>query len=120
MSFGQSIKSVFSQYATFSGRARRSEYWYFCLFDIIVSTAIACIIPALLGQNVANVVDTVWGLAILLPSLAVTVRRLHDAGKSGWYIFISLIPIVGVILLIIKLAKDSEPGENKYGPNPKG
>ena len=172
MSFGEAIKSVFSKYATFSGRARRSEYWYFWLFIMLVNLALGCI--PLLG-----VLSFVWTLAIIIPSIAVTVRRFHDIGNSGWYYLFIFIPellffgnllyvffliikesinagidladlsnihenaailtectkaysssfsnlaIVGVIFLaaeilwLIWMTRDSQPGENKWGPNPK-
>ena len=162
MSFGEAIKSVFTKYATFSGRARRSEFWYFVLFTFLAGI-VASFIPF---------INIIWPLAILLPSLAVSVRRLHDSGKSGWNMLVILLPsllylgyiiyfIVGVvipvvgtnfsdidattftellmdnmsallvfaglellnfivlIIWIVWMCKDSEPGENKWGPNPK-
>ena len=110
MSFGEAIKSCFSQYATFSGRARRSEYWYFFLFNFLVSFVLG-----LLLQPPAYV----FALVTLLPGLAVGVRRLHDIGKSGAYLFIGLIPLVGEILLIVWFCQDSLPGNNEFGPCPK-
>ena len=149
MSFGEAIKSVFSKYAVFSGRARRSEYWYFFLFNFLVSivlTILARINPQLIFLSY------VYSLAALLPGLAVGVRRLHDIGKSGWYLFSPLFPylllvviiivafytgsepstmswiIIGIfvlgvlaltIMLLVWLCTDSQPGINQYGPNPK-
>ena len=117
MSFVEAIKSVFSQYVGFSGRARRSEYWYFVLFEAVISSVLSG-----LGQKVAafSVIGGIFALAVLLPGLAVCIRRLHDIGKSGWWILLSLIPVVGGIILIVFACKDSEPGDNQYGPNPKG
>lgn len=162
MSFGDAIKSVFSKYATFSGRARRSEYWYFVLFTFLVGIVVS-FIPFL---------NAIWPLVILLPSLAVSVRRLHDIGKSGWnilwlllpnllyigyivyFLFAIIVPTFGwdladidagtitkmlleykaslfimaalelfnfimLIVWIVWMCKDSEPNENKWGPNPK-
>lgn len=103
------------QYADFRGRARRSEYWYFVLFNLIVETVLEAI-AYLLG---ANFLLSIYGLAILIPSLAVGVRRLHDAGKSGWYMLVALIPLIGWIWLIILLCRDSQHGTNEWGPNPK-
>lgn len=116
MSFVDAIKNVFSNYANFKDRARRSEYWYFCLFQIVVSGVLSA-----LGQQIGifSVLGGLFSLAILVPSLAVTARRFHDIGKSGWWMLISLVPLVGAILCIIWMAKDSDPGENQYGPNPK-
>lgn len=103
------------QYADFRGRARRSEYWYFVLFNLIVETVLEAI-AYLLG---ANFLLSIYGLAIFIPSLAVGVRRLHDAGKSGWYMLVALIPLIGWIWLIILYCRDSQHGTNEWGPNPK-
>lgn len=113
--------SVLKKYAVFSGRARRKEYWMFVLFNFIFAI-IAAILDSVLAIALVSYygpISIVYLLAVLVPGLAVIVRRLHDVEKSGWYIFISLIPIVGSILLLIKLCSDGTPGENKYGPNPK-
>lgn len=169
MNFGEAIKSVFSKYATFSGRARRSEYWYFWLFCLLVNIGLG-IIPFL------GFLSFLWFLAIFIPTIAVTVRRFHDIGKSGWYYLFIIIPellffgymyyclflvirdlinskidfyniyenidivtnsvtansssfatlgIFGIIFLaaeilwLIWMTKDSQPGDNKWGPNPK-
>lgn len=105
MGFFGAIKSVCSKYATFSGRARRSEYWWFCLFCMLW-----CWIP---------IVNIILGLIFFIPSLAVAVRRLHDTGRSGWWLFLGLIPIIGSIVLFVFNVTDSQPGNNQYGPNPK-
>lgn len=118
MSFGEAVKSVFSKYATFSGRARRSEYWYFVLLSVIVSVVFG-ILSRFIG-NIGTVLASIWSLAILVPTLAVIWRRLHDAGRSGAWYFIILVPLVGAIILLVFLCKDSQPGENRFGPNPKG
>ena len=117
MSAVDAIKSVFSQYVGFNGRARRSEYWYFVLFNFLVSfvlTSLGSFVEAL------KFLPAIWSLAVLLPGLAVCVRRLHDIGKTGWLVLLALIPIVGAIILIVWFCKDSQPGDNQYGPNPKG
>ena len=153
MSFGEAIKSVFSKYATFSGRARRSEFWYFYLFYILVAFGLSFLsirIP------VAKYLYILFGLGVFLPYTAVTVRRLHDIGKSGWILLIFMVVIFLIsmlmfllidiiaptiegssmtvfivysifvlivlalaIWLIVWLCRDSQPGENKWGPNPK-
>ncbi|SDE50744.1 DUF805 domain-containing protein [Riemerella columbipharyngis] len=109
-------------YATFSGRARRSEYWYFYLFNFIFAL-VAMGIDNLLGLTIENlpygVVYTLYGLITLIPGLAVTVRRLHDVGKSGWFILIGLIPIIGSIWLIVLMFTDGNKGPNMYGEDPK-
>ena len=104
------------QYADFSGRARRTEYWMFTLFFFIIGVVVG-IIDGLIGAN--NVLTYLVYLALFLPSLAVTVRRLHDVGKSGWWYFIAFIPVIGAIYLLIKCCQEGQPGDNKYGPNPK-
>ena len=115
--------SALKNYATFTGRARRSEYWFFTLFYFIF-LVMAVILDNLLGITIE---DTGIGplyfisiLAMIIPGLAVTVRRLHDVGKSGWFYFIVLIPIIGSIWLLVLMATDGMPGRNQYGPNPKG
>jgi uncharacterized membrane protein YhaH (DUF805 family) len=115
MSIADAVRSVLTQYATFSGRARRSEYWWFYLAYVIASVA-ASIIDGILGVMVLGVI---LALGLLIPSLAVSVRRLHDIGKSGWWLLIGLIPLVGVIVLLIFACQDSQPGTNQWGPSPK-
>lgn len=103
MDFGEAIKVCFNKFANFEGRARRSEYWWFMLFVNLVSI-VTC--------GIASIV-------FLVPSIAVTARRLHDIGRSGWWQLISFIPFAGAILLLIWTVQDSAPGTNEYGPNPK-
>jgi uncharacterized membrane protein YhaH (DUF805 family) len=113
---------VLQNYATFSGRARRSEYWYFVLFNIIFAT-IAIILDNVFGTAIKGIgYGPIYGLYVLvlfLPGLAVAVRRLHDVGKSGWFFFIVLIPLIGAIWLLVLMVTDSNEGGNKYGANPK-
>lgn len=113
---------VLKQYADFNGRARRTEYWMFALFNFIFSI-VAIILDNILGTAIEDVgyglFYFLYALAVLIPSLAVAVRRLHDIGKSGWMILISLIPIIGGIWLLVLLVTNSNPGENEYGANPK-
>lgn len=120
MSFKQAVSSVFHNYANFSGRARRSEYWYFVLFNLIVGVVLG-IIDAILGENslLATAISGLYSLAVLVPSLAVCWRRLHDIGKSGAWWLLVFVPLVGAIILVIWFAKDTQPGENQYGPDPK-
>lgn len=105
---------VFKEYSNFGGRARRSEYWYFALFHMLISTAVYVVsiftffIPAIL-----------YSLVIFLPALAVGVRRLHDTGRSGWNLLLSLIPLIGSIVLLVYFFEDSAVTENKYGVCPK-
>ena len=118
MSFTEAVSSCFSNYANFNGRARRSEYWYFTLFSILVNVAIT-VIGTMLGERIQAVLSGIFSLAVLLPSLAVTWRRFHDIGKSGAFYLIGLIPLVGTILVLVWTCTDSMPGDNQYGPNPK-
>ncbi|MBI2630861.1 DUF805 domain-containing protein [Candidatus Nomurabacteria bacterium] len=113
---------VFKKYAEFNGRARRREFWMFLLFSFIISIALS-IIDSILGTEVGRgngILSSLYSLAIIVPSIAVTVRRLHDTNRSGWWWFLWLIPIVGWIILIVWLATDSMAGDNQYGPNSKG
>lgn len=121
-------------YANFSGRARRREYWMFSLISGFISLVLQ--LPFQI-QNVAQTADGgefnptglallslvltgIYGLAVLIPSLAVGIRRLHDTGRSGWWLLISLVPFVGSIVLLVFYVTDSQPGSNNWGPNPKG
>ena len=110
------------KYGVFKGRARRKEYWYFVLFNIIFVIA-ALLLDQLFGTANPNtgygVIYTLYALAVLVPGLAVAVRRLHDLGKSGWWLFIALIPLVGAIWLIVLYATAGQQGDNQYGPDPK-
>jgi uncharacterized membrane protein YhaH (DUF805 family) len=108
--------AVLKNYAGFSGRARRTEYWMFFLFNVIIDIVLNVITLAI--QQV-SILGTIYGLAVLIPGLAVGVRRLHDTGRSGWWLLIGLVPLIGAIVLIVFMATDGEPGDNAYGPNPK-
>jgi len=118
---------VLKQYADFSGRARRKEYWMFFLINFLISMAIGFVSGFIGGisqsASMASgmmILPMLYSLAVLIPGIAVGVRRLHDTGRSGWWLLISLIPIIGAIALIIFLVQDSQPGSNRYGENPKG
>ncbi len=102
-------------YANFDGRARRSEYWYFTLFNIIFLFA-AMAIDFVIGFPVLYFL---YAIVSLLPGIAVSIRRLHDTSRSGWWILIALVPLIGGIVLLVYLVEDSKPGSNEYGPNPK-
>ena len=117
------LKAVRDNYANFNGRATPQEYWMFYLFNIIFITAlfISWIILSNLGvpiiQELALLIIFIYYLGIIIPSLAATVRRLHDVGKSGWMVLISLIPFVGAIVLIVFLCMAGEQSDNDYGPS---
>ena len=113
---------VLKQYADFNGRARRKEYWMFILFNFI-ALIIATTLDSILGSNFDPLpygfIYTAYALGTFIPNLAVGVRRLHDVGKSGWFLLIGLIPLIGGIWLLVLFCTDSEDGANEYGPNPK-
>lgn len=110
------------KYAVFSGRSRRKEYWYFALFYVIISIVLV-LIDTLLGtfSPSANIglLSGIWTLAMLIPSIAVSVRRLHDIDRTGWWVLIALVPVIGTIILLIFAVLDGTPGDNQYGPSPK-
>ncbi|MBA7614686.1 MAG: DUF805 domain-containing protein [Calditrichaeota bacterium] len=107
---------VLKKYAVFSGRSQRKEYWMFYLFNIIIAFGLG-FIDGLVGGP--GVLASIYGLAVLIPGIAVSVRRLHDTNRSGWLLLIALIPLIGVIVLLVFMVQDSQPDENQYGPNPK-
>ncbi len=114
---------VIRKYAVFSGRASRSEYWYFTLFFIIFSYALFGIdyyFDLTTPDSTLGLLSGIFSFALLIPSLGVGVRRLHDIGRSGWWLFIMLVPLVGFIVVLLWDIRDSQPGDNQYGPNPKG
>lgn len=115
--FAGSVKAVFSKYATFTGRARRPEFWWFALFSFLSNMAVSFVDFVLFGSaGEYSLFGTLYSLALFIPSLAVGARRLHDIGKSGWWQLIWLIPLIGWIILIIWFAKKSDDGPNDYGP----
>lgn len=117
VTFGEAVRrALLENYCNFSGRASRSEYWWFVLFTVILNIVIGIIFCW--SENALNIVSGLVGLALLLPGLGLCVRRLHDIGKSGWWLLIALIPVVGSILLIVWYCKDSQMTPNEYGPVP--
>jgi uncharacterized membrane protein YhaH (DUF805 family) len=119
--------AVMKKYADFSGRARRKEYWMFVLFNLIFLVVAAFadnILGTTFGKGSGLELPYGWlymlyGFAVLIPGIAVCVRRLHDLGKSGWMIFVALIPLIGAIWLLVLYCTAGNQGENKYGPDPK-
>jgi uncharacterized membrane protein YhaH (DUF805 family) len=113
---------VMRQYADFSGRARRKEYWMFLLFNIIFAI-VALVLDNVLGLNFSEGSGgpfyIIYALVAFIPGLAVTVRRLHDVGKSGWMFFIVLIPLIGSIWLLVLMCSEGDSSSNTYGTNPK-
>jgi len=104
-----------TNYVGFGGRARRREYWMFALFNLIIAFGLA-FVDVVAGTGVLSLL---YGLGVFLPSLAVSVRRLHDVSKSGWWLLICLIPLIGALVLLYFAVSDGSPGENSYGPSPK-
>lgn len=113
MNFSDSIKLGFSNYVNFTGRACRSEYWYWILF-VFILFIVAEIIDAVIGRSIFYPLS---GLAVLIPNIAVGVRRLHDLDRSGWWLLISFIPLVGAIILIIWFCSKGTDGPNRFGPD---
>ena len=129
MGLSEAVKSVFSKYATFEGRASRSEYWFFYLFNIlreiglyVVGLILGAIVGdatgALAGMGIGYVLFCLYALVALIPYISVFVRRMHDIGRSGWWFWIGLIPIVGAIVQLVFLVTGSDRGDNQYGPEP--
>jgi uncharacterized membrane protein YhaH (DUF805 family) len=114
---------VLKQYAVFKERARRKEYWFFILFNLIASlvlTVVDFMTGSLDPELGMGLLSGLYTLAVLIPSLAVTVRRLHDTDRTGWWLLIGLVPLIGAIVLLVFMLLDSQPGDNQYGANPKG
>ena len=128
MSFGQAVSSFFSNYANFQGRTQRSGYWWVVLFLVLVSFVLWFVdlqlFAGLWSQDLldqgSGPLSIVFGLAIIVPVIALGVRRLHDTNRSGWWVLLGFIPIIGSIVLFVFYVLDSTPGDNQYGPNPKG
>ena len=107
------------RYADFSGRSRRKEYWMFVLFVVIVYVVLALLGWAL-GETAATALLGIFALGILIPSIAVQVRRFHDQGKSGWFVLLGFIPLVGGLIVLVFMCLEGDQGPNEYGPDPKG
>ena len=123
MGFGEAVKSFWSHYSKFKGCSRRSEYWWIQLFLVLTNLAVAAIDLVLMNGDIdrfianggGGIVGLIWILVTIVPALAVLVRRLHDTGKSGWWVLIGFVPLVGGIVLLVFTLLDSDAGENKYG-----
>lgn len=106
----------------FSSRARRSEYWFFALFNIIFSFLFGLVVGFVVAPaspELAGIVNIAYQIAVIFPALSVSVRRLHDTDHSGWWLLIILLPLVGALILLLWMVREGTPGPNKYGPNPK-
>ncbi len=107
---------VLKKYAVFSGRARRKEYWMFLLFSMLIAIGIG-IIEGIIGSP--GIIGLLYSFAVLIPSLAVSVRRLHDTDRSGWWLLVAFVPFIGGLVLLVFMLLDSTPGQNSFGANPK-
>jgi uncharacterized membrane protein YhaH (DUF805 family) len=114
MTFTEAVKDGFDHYVKFDGRASRPAFWWWALFAFLVGIA-ANIIDAIIGSPI---ISSLVGLALLLPGLSVSIRRLHDTNRTGWWVLISLIPLIGLIVLIVFWVQESDAGQNNYGPPP--
>ncbi len=114
---------VLKKYAVFEGRARRQEYWMFVLFNLIIAIVLGIVdrgAGLMIGEAGTGILGSIYSLAVLCPGIAVAIRRLHDTGRSGFWLLIAFVPCIGVIVLLVFLIQDSEPNANQHGPNPKG
>lgn len=122
MGFGEAIQSGFGRYIDFSTRSSRSEYWFWVLFILLVQIGLGIVDALVFGSGMheggVGILGGLFALATIIPGIAVGVRRLHDIGRTGWWILIGLIPVIGVIVLIVFFVKPGQPGSNAYGPNP--
>ncbi|WP_421339979.1 DUF805 domain-containing protein [Aeromonas veronii] len=109
--------SVLKQYAVFSGRARRTEYWMFVLCNVIVMLLLGMVDKLIGGDN--ELISSIYSLAVLLPSLGVAARRLHDTDRSAWWLLLGLIPIIGTLVLIYFMVCNGQQGPNRFGDDPK-
>jgi uncharacterized membrane protein YhaH (DUF805 family) len=118
MNFQAAVATCFSKYATLTGRASRAEYWYFFLFYLLANAVSAILDAALFRGSGFSPLNSITALVLLAPSLAVGVRRLHDTDRSGWWMLLLLVPLVGQIILIVWFCTRSEPQPNRFGPPP--
>ena len=122
MDFFQAVRVCFTKYATFAGRAQRSELWWFVLFSFAVGMVLNFVDMAAFGggPNAVGIFGPIFSLAILLPSISVAVRRLHDTDRTGWWYWIIVIPLIGFIVLIVFFVFKGTDGPNRYGEDPLG
>ena len=124
MNFQDAIRTCFNKYATFSGRARRSEFWWFFLFLLLGTILFSIIDGAIFGSTVEgqqiSILGAIFSIAVILPSIAVGVRRLHDRDMSGWWYLLVLIPLLGALVLLYFFVQKGTDGPNRFGPDPLG
>lgn len=119
MNFPEAVRGALSRYATFAGRARRSEFWFFYLFLMLMQLGAGILDAALFGLDGVAPIGGIVTLGLFLPMLAVSVRRLHDDGRSGWWLLIGLVPLIGWIVLIFWYVQRGQDGPNRFGPDPR-
>ena len=120
MTFGDAVVSAFTKYAVFTGRARRAEFWYFHLFNLIVTVCMMLFVSMFAPEDAASGIAALYWLATFIPTLSLIWRRLQDTGRSGFLFFLVFVPVVGAVLTIIWLCMDGDRGPNRFGPDPKG
>jgi uncharacterized membrane protein YhaH (DUF805 family) len=118
MSFGQAIASAFRRYIDFSGRSSRSEYWYFYLLYLIGIICLGFLDSALFPGNKWQPLSLAFALVLMLPSLALGARRLHDINRTGWWLLLWILPFIGMIIIIIWACRKGDDGENRFGTDP--
>jgi uncharacterized membrane protein YhaH (DUF805 family) len=118
MTFPDAVRRCLTLYATFGGRARRSEFWFFWLFNLLAHMVAGILDLAIFSAG--SPLNAIVSLLLLIPGLSVSVRRLHDGGRSGWWLLIGLVPLVGIVVLLIWYATRGEEGTNRFGPDPLG
>lgn len=122
MSFQDAVRTCFAKYATFSGRAPRSEFWWFVLFTVLVNFALGVVDRAIFGiapdGQPVSILGALFSLAVLLPTIAVGVRRLHDLDRTGWWYLLILIPVLGALVLLFFFVQRGTVGANRFGPDP--
>lgn len=118
MGFQEAVATCFRRYAQFDGRSARPEYWWFFLFNLLMQGATGLVDAALFGRDSLGLINGLYSLAVLLPGIAVGVRRLHDTDRSGWWLLISFIPVIGIIMLIIWFCRPGDAGANRFGAPP--
>jgi len=114
---------VLKKYLVFEGRARRKEYWFFILFNILIGIGLAIIdnmTGTLNAETGTGLLSGIYSLAVLIPTIAVAMRRLHDTDRSGWWLLLAFVPLIGGLVLLVFFVLDGTPGSNRFGPSPKG
>nr|WP_264185535.1 DUF805 domain-containing protein [Roseicella aerolata] len=117
--FQDAVATCFRKYADFTGRARRSEYWWFFLFNLLMQIATGLVDAVLFGAEGQGLINLLYGLGVLLPGIAVGARRLHDIDRSGWWLLLIFVPLVGFILLLVWFIRPGDAGPNRFGPDPR-